>query len=134
LDILTILKNMVTPIMRLVAQRVRRLRERAGWSQVDLARRAGVSQKTISNIENEGGVGRTTVRLESLEQVAHAFRLEVWQLLLPDKEVPDDVISSPSISRLVQVYTSTDAAGRQDIERISEIVGKYYKTEETKFS
>lgn len=125
---------MVTPIMRLVAQRVRRLRERAGWSQVDLARRAGVSQKTISNIENEGGVGRTTVRLESLEQVAHAFRLEVWQLLLPDKEVPDDVISSPSISRLVQVYTSTDAAGRQDIERISEIVGKYYKTEETKFS
>lgn len=35
-----------------IGKRVVQLRERIGWSQNELARRAGISQSTLSDIEN----------------------------------------------------------------------------------
>jgi len=50
--------------------RVRELREQRGWSQSEVARRAGVRQATLSAIEN----GETTgIDFETLQRLAQAF-------------------------------------------------------------
>jgi transcriptional regulator with XRE-family HTH domain len=55
---------------------IRELRERAGWSQEELARRAGVSQQLIGKIE------RDKVReSRKLPLIARAFGITVDQLL-----------------------------------------------------
>jgi HTH-type transcriptional regulator/antitoxin HipB len=68
----------VTPI-RL---RLRPLRERKGWSQAELARRAGVNQGTISRIE----AGHTKgVDLATLDRLARALGVSPRSLLVTTK-------------------------------------------------
>jgi transcriptional regulator with XRE-family HTH domain len=57
--------------------RLRRLRERKGWDQVDLAAESGLSRETISIIEN----GRVDLRLRTLEALAGSFKMTVAQLM-----------------------------------------------------
>lgn len=58
--------------------RVRELRKARGWTQVDLAHRAGVNQGTISRIE--AGVTRG-IDLDTLEKLARAFGVSPARLL-----------------------------------------------------
>ena len=37
----------------MLSQRIREMRQAAGWSQVDLAKKLNVSKQTVSNWENE---------------------------------------------------------------------------------
>ena len=46
---------------RKLGRRVRKLRDANTWTQDDVAQRAGVSPKTVSNIENGANVRPTTV-------------------------------------------------------------------------
>lgn len=57
--------------------RIRRLRERLGWDQADLAAASGVSRETISRIEN----GRTQPNLRTQEYLAQSFGLSMAQLM-----------------------------------------------------
>jgi transcriptional regulator with XRE-family HTH domain len=52
----------------LVGERVRKLRERRGWKQKDLAKHAGVAANTVGGLEN----GRQT-RWAKFEQIARAL-------------------------------------------------------------
>ncbi len=64
----------VTPIIL----RVRLLRRRRGWSQNELARRAGIAQPTISRLE----AGKTAgVDLATLEKLAKALRVRPRTLI-----------------------------------------------------
>lgn len=58
----------------------RRLRERKGWTQEELAAKAGVHAKTVSNIENGG-----RAKLSHIGYVAEALGVECGDLL----EVPE---------------------------------------------
>jgi ribosome-binding protein aMBF1 (putative translation factor) len=53
-----------------IGARVRRLRLDRGWSQEELARRAGVTASQITRIE---AGSRQTVRGETIARYAHAF-------------------------------------------------------------
>jgi len=64
----------VTP----VELRIRRERERKGWSQVELARAAGVPQPTISRLERRP-VTRLDVPL--LERIANALGVPLKRLM-----------------------------------------------------
>ena len=59
--------------MTAVVLRVRELREARGWSQRELARRAGVRQATLSAIENEQTTG---IDFETLERLAEALGVD----------------------------------------------------------
>lgn len=59
------------PIEEVVGDNVRRLRKAAGWSQIKLADRADVSQRVISNIEQGGGAGSSSIGI--LESVSRAL-------------------------------------------------------------
>lgn len=61
-------------------ERVGRGRDQVGSSAV--AKKAGVSAKTITNIIN----GDVSPQLVTLESLAKYFGMEVWELLLPEHD------------------------------------------------
>ena len=60
-----------------LAERVRKLRHERGWSQEELADRAGLHRTFISQIER--AVKRTTIR--SVNKLAKAFDVKMGDLL-----------------------------------------------------
>ncbi|WP_203182977.1 XRE family transcriptional regulator [Streptomyces pratensis] len=74
----------------LVRARIRALRMAQGWSLEELAGRAGVSQSTLSRIEN----GRRRLALDQLVTLARALDTSLDQLV---ETAPDDVVISPLI-------------------------------------
>jgi DNA-binding XRE family transcriptional regulator len=65
-----------------VAFQIRRLRESKGWSQKDLAKKAGCSQQAISAIE-QAGYKRHSLPL--LRRIAHVLDADVVVALVPRK-------------------------------------------------
>lgn len=59
------------------------LKQRFGYSDREIGKRAGISPKSVNNMYNE----RTDVQLESVDAVAKVFGLGLWHLLMPDLEV-----------------------------------------------
>lgn len=67
----------MTP-MQLAIVNLRALRERAGLTQVELAERAGTSERAINHLEN----GKTRrVDLDLLDRVARVLKVEPGELL-----------------------------------------------------
>jgi transcriptional regulator with XRE-family HTH domain len=65
--------------MGTVTFRVRELREARGWSQRDLAERAGVRQATVHQLE----AGKTSrVDLDTLARLANAFGVDAGYLII----------------------------------------------------
>ncbi len=65
-----------------LAERVFGLRAQRGWSQVELSRRSGVTQATISSLEG----ARRVPTLPTLRKISKAFGISVRELL---SEKPD---------------------------------------------
>ncbi|WP_218042867.1 helix-turn-helix domain-containing protein [Embleya hyalina] len=74
----------------LVRQRIRALRVAQGWSLEELARRANLSQSSLSRIEN----GRRRLALDQLVTLARALDTSLDQLV---ETAADDVVVSPMI-------------------------------------
>ncbi len=65
----------MTPILL----RIRELRRARGWTQTELARRAGIRQATVSRLE---GNAVSSVNLEILEKLAAALEVDPGYLLV----------------------------------------------------
>jgi transcriptional regulator with XRE-family HTH domain len=74
----------------LVRKRIRALRVAQGWSLEELARRANVSQSTVSRIEN----GQRRLALDQLVTLARALGTTLDQLV---ETASDDIVTSPVI-------------------------------------
>jgi transcriptional regulator with XRE-family HTH domain len=61
---------------------IRRLRERAGWTQAETAKRAGVPFRTLQNWE----AGIREPRLDALKKLAIAYGVTVDELLVDHGE------------------------------------------------
>lgn len=68
---------MATDICIPLGKRIRALRIKRGWMQVDLAAHAGLTRETISNIE----LARKEAGIRSLHAIAQAFSMTTAQLL-----------------------------------------------------
>lgn len=110
-------------LMQLLSKRVKNLRKNKTLTQKELASQAQVSQSSISNLESDGGLGRTSVTLETANEVAKVFGVELWQLLLPDKIT----ISDDEITVLINKFSQSQPEGRSDILKIADLVAKYQK-------
>lgn len=62
-----------------ITLRVKELREARGWSQVELARQAGVRQATVSAIENDQTTG---IDFDTLERLARALEVDPGYLIV----------------------------------------------------
>jgi transcriptional regulator with XRE-family HTH domain len=68
------------PLVRhLVAQNVRHHLSMREWSESELARRSGVSQKQVNNITRE----RYGCTIEALFEMARAFRVPPYSMIIP---------------------------------------------------
>jgi transcriptional regulator with XRE-family HTH domain len=68
-----------------VVEKMRKIREKQGLSQQELADRAGVVKSTIYEAE----VGRRIPRIQTLEKLADALGVEIVDLLPSRKESAD---------------------------------------------
>lgn len=99
--------------MQIIAARIKALRDDKKWTQEQLGKRAGVSQKTISNIERAGGL-HDTVELSNIEKIAHALGVDTYALMIPDENT----------YKLITNYQKAGAVGKETILRISEMEAK----------
>jgi transcriptional regulator with XRE-family HTH domain len=62
--------------------RLRELRERAAFSQMELSERSGVSRATIADLE----LGKRGARPKTRRKLAKALGVEPWELVGDDRE------------------------------------------------
>lgn len=73
-----------------IAKKIKSLREEQGLNQRELAKKAGVSQKTISNLENTN-TSTETCNLDKLTAVAEALKVNVSYLFEDEKAIPKNL-------------------------------------------
>lgn len=97
-------------------------------TQTLLAKKAGISQRTISNIINPGSVGSITT--ETIEKLANFFDLEPYHLMI--KDLPIEELLSKRIEKLIECYSQSTPEGRENIKRIAENEVRYREYQQEK--
>lgn len=69
----------------LIGERLRDLREQKKMSQGDIEKRTGLLRCYISRVEN----GHTVPAIETLEKMARAFQIPLYQLFYDGDELPE---------------------------------------------
>ncbi len=92
-----------------LGQRLKTLREQRQLSQVELARKAKLTQPALSRIE-VGGVKQP--RLAVLQRLAGALEVSVGYLL---GETGGAGAKEPMVGELIQSYESLNAPGREQL-------------------
>jgi len=72
-------------LRKLLGQRIRQLRKARGWTQQEVAERAGLDYKYVGAIER----GERNITLDNVEKIAIGFGLEAHQLFLFSAEVEE---------------------------------------------
>ena len=94
-----------------LAKNIKALRSRRNWSQADLAEKSELSIVYLSDIER----GNKWPYLDTLVKLAEAFKIEVYELLMPEKVIP------PTEASVLAKYN----------EEVAAIITKALKTAET---
>ena len=108
------------PCMSIISRNVAALRETLKWSQADLARKAGVSQKVISNLENASALGIHPT-LHTISAVASALNVSLFALMLPLDVEQLRSVRDPNVARLIDTYLDLPPSGRQTVDRIIDL-------------
>jgi transcriptional regulator with XRE-family HTH domain len=104
-----------------VGKNLKRLMEAYKLTQPQLAKKAGVAQRTISNIlnaTNEPGI-------EKINKIARVFGLQGWQLQMPN--LPEGMLTDGVVTRVIDALARATPEGRQMIERLAEREAHYSK-------
>lgn len=113
-----------------VAENLEALMGYRGDKQAGLARRAGVSQRTVSNLLNPKAGHSPT--LDKLERVANAYGLEAWQLQIPGLDAEAMLGSGHrQFQSVVYSYMQADSNGRAYLARVGEKESAYRLTDQT---
>lgn len=91
--------------MDLIAHIVK-LRKERGWSEYQLAKAAGISQSTLSNLINRGN----NPSVYTLEKIANAYGLSLSQFFNIDGEA---VYVTDEQRELLEYWNSMDVAQRE---------------------
>lgn len=86
--------------------KIEEARRARGWSQAELAKRAGISQQAVQRYES----GEREPRVSSVIAMASALGVTLSYLLGLDS--PDGNGITPDESRLVAMYRSADSRGK----------------------
>lgn len=89
-----------------IGEKIRLRRAKLKMTQVDLARKAGIKQPTISAIEN--GVNKPAI--DTIILIAHALNCDVSDLV--DQAAPAPAVSDPAFANLLSIFNQLNSAGR----------------------
>ena len=87
-------------IHNIVADNINRLMDHFEMTQTLLAKKTGISQKTISNVLNPGRAGSITTN--TVEKLANFFNLEPYHLLIPN--LPIDELLHKRIEKVIECF------------------------------
>jgi transcriptional regulator with XRE-family HTH domain len=93
-------------VAKAVAFQIRAMRERAGWSQAELARRCGTSQNAISRLESPN-YGRPSIT--TLKKIAGAFDVALVVRYATFSELVDWVVNLNPESVLVPTFDQEES-------------------------
>jgi transcriptional regulator with XRE-family HTH domain len=105
------------------AQNLRVLMHHESLSMPSLAKLSGVSGRMIAYILTK----ERTPTIEIADAIAKAFRLEGWQMMIPDFATTRT--SSAKLSELIHHYAQSTEQGRKFISHVAEQESKYASTE-----
>lgn len=91
--------------------RIRKFREKKGLSTNDVSRLTGISQSTISKLEN----GKRKANLEILEKIAVALEVSV------------DRLTGDSVSSIIENRLEETGMTLEDVEKISGVSAYWLK-------
>lgn len=101
------------PVARhVLGQNLRAELNKREWSESELSRRAGVSQKQVNNITNE----RNGCSVEALHWIARALQVPSWWLTLDAASYSDALPSRAE--RVLLAYLSCSDAERAALDRV----------------
>ena len=103
-----------------LARNLAMLMAEAGWNQVELSRRSGISQRQISNILRKD----TGCSVEHADALARAFGLQGWHLIMPTLHKE---LQAGAVALLIDRYAQASAEGRSAIDRVAELESRYSK-------
>jgi transcriptional regulator with XRE-family HTH domain len=106
--------------LAILARNVKTLRVAKEWNQTELAKKSGLSQKVISNLERAGEL-RIHPTIETLSSVADALGVPAFILLMPISEPLLVNIMQDKVSRLIDNYIHASSEGQAMIDRIGEL-------------
>lgn len=94
-----------------MAERIKELCAKKNMSQYELAKRAGMTQSSISTLLNEGNVPKIT----TLEKVCKGFGITIAQFFAVDEQFPD---LSEEQRKVFNTWEKLSAKEKTAIEKI----------------
>lgn len=110
-------------VEKTLGRNLKRLRELKGVSQEKMGKIAGISQKTVSNLENQQSI--ISPKLGTLISVAEYFHIHPGILVMAD--LTDDSLTSKEVSEMLEKFTQLEPAHQR---RIMDLIGDYWAMEE----
>lgn len=108
-----------------VSQRIIKRREELGFSQSELARRAGLKPPAISQYES----GARTPSYEAVIKLSNALSLSA-DYLMSGKEVNSDIISDTTVKLLLKIVETFSVKQKERLLEYARFLGKCYETDE----
>ena len=105
--------------MQTITKNIGLMMQQRKWSQEKLAKKSGISQRTVSNILNQ--TSGVSPMLSSIAKIARSFGLEFWQIALP----VDELLNDSSIVLLLEYYAKANQEGRDNTLRIAKAEMRY---------
>jgi transcriptional regulator with XRE-family HTH domain len=93
---------------KIFSENIKKYRNNANWSQVALAKKAGVSINFINDIES----GKKWASPVTLIKLANAFNVQAYELLKPPGLFPDN------LSSLIKKYTDNVHTAIEDTRTV----------------
>lgn len=117
------LLSMKRQTKHIFAENVAALLAAHDMKESDLVRKTGLSQRTINNILNPDRDPNHSPRMEVVDKVGQALKVDGWVLLIPGIKV--EVSESPKFKNLVYGYNKANQEGRDYISYVTEKEAKY---------
>ncbi|MBM4254212.1 MAG: helix-turn-helix transcriptional regulator [Deltaproteobacteria bacterium] len=80
------LENSTVNLRERVATNIKRCRQRAGFTQISLARRLGVSQRYVAMLEQNA----RNLSIDSLAKIAHSLDVDISELICDAQRLEDE--------------------------------------------
>jgi transcriptional regulator with XRE-family HTH domain len=100
-----------------VGMRIQRLREKRGWSQIDLANKVGINNSVMSRIES----GKRKIRADELQKIAAVLEVTPDQLL-GDVSSKNRTISENKKRRIMELYDQLPEDQQRILDQMAEIM------------
>lgn len=104
-----------------LARNLRHLMNLREWTEQDVADHSGVSQKTVNNCLNKNYKSK----VETVDQIASAFGLDGWHLILPN--LVQDLESGGRLAKLITDWSDSSNDGRDAIQGLAARESKFNK-------